>query len=84
MNNSLRVSLSVNRSCGTPRAMDIGTRSVVSPMTVTAAAAMILGDLVSKGNTSLVLFPLALGAGAIVASIVGSLFVKVGKDKKIK
>lgn len=50
---------------------------------VTASAAMILGDLISKGNTSMILFPLAIGAGAIVASIIGSFFVKTGKDKKI-
>ncbi len=50
---------------------------------VTAAAAMILGDLISGGSSSMTLFPLAIGAGAIVASITGALFVKTGKNKKI-
>lgn len=47
---------------------------------VTAAAAMILGELVSGGNSPMTIFPLAIGAGAIIASIIGSLFVKTGKN----
>lgn len=49
---------------------------------VTAVAAMLLGHLVF-GTEEAVLFPLALGAIAIVASIIGSLFVKIGPKKNI-
>ncbi len=42
---------------------------------VTTVATIILGQTVN--------FPLAIGAGAIVASIIGTFFVKPGKDKKI-
>jgi K(+)-stimulated pyrophosphate-energized sodium pump len=50
---------------------------------VTAVAAIILGELVLKGSSTAVSFPLMIGAGAIVASIIGTFFVKPGKDKKI-
>lgn len=49
---------------------------------VTAVAAMLLGHLMF-GTEEAVLFPLALGAVSIVASIVGSLFVKIGKKQNI-
>lgn len=50
---------------------------------VTSVAAMVLGSLVFVGNENAVLYPLALGAIAIVASILGSLFIKIGKDENI-
>ena len=50
---------------------------------VTSVAAMLLAALTFTGNETVVLYPLALGAVAIVASIVGTLFIKIGKDKNI-
>ena len=50
---------------------------------VTCVAAMLLAALTFTGNETVVLYPLALGAVAIVASIVGTLFIKIGKDKNI-
>ncbi len=50
---------------------------------VTAVAAIILGELVLKGSAAAVSFPLAIGAGAIIASIIGVMFVKPGPDNKI-
>jgi K(+)-stimulated pyrophosphate-energized sodium pump len=50
---------------------------------VTAVAAILLGEIIFKGNAAAVSFPLAIGAGAILASIIGTLFVSPGKDKKI-
>jgi K(+)-stimulated pyrophosphate-energized sodium pump len=50
---------------------------------VTAVATMLLGNLVLNGSTLAVSLPLAIGAAAIIASIVGVFFVKPGKDKKI-
>ncbi len=50
---------------------------------VTAVASMLLGSSVFAGNPSAFYFPLAIGASAIFASIIGTLFVKVGKDKAI-
>ena len=48
---------------------------------VTAIAAMILGGLVFKGNENAIIYPLALGSIAIVASIVGTFFVRlIGKN----
>lgn len=49
---------------------------------VTAVAAMLLGTLVF-GNDSSVLYPLALGGISIIASIIGTFFVKIGKSKNI-
>ena len=50
---------------------------------VTAIATMLLGSTVFQGNPNAFYFPLAIGASAILASIIGTLFVKVGKNKKI-
>ncbi len=45
---------------------------------VTAIAAMLLGSLLFPGQIRFVLFPLILGAISIVATIVGTLFVRLG------
>ena len=50
---------------------------------VTAVAAIILGEIILKGSQAAISFPLAIGAGAIVASIIGTFFVRPGKDRKI-
>lgn len=44
---------------------------------ITAVAAMILGNIIFPGNSNVLIFPLLLGAVSIVASIVGSWFVRV-------
>jgi K(+)-stimulated pyrophosphate-energized sodium pump len=50
---------------------------------VTTVAAMLLGHLVlGKTLETATTFPLVLGAVSIVASIVGTLFVRMGKDGK--
>ena len=49
---------------------------------ITAVAAMILGDLAFRGNQTVLIYPLLIGAISIVTSIVGTWFVKV-KGKKI-
>src|SRR3989338_3190369 len=53
---------------------------------VTAIAAMLLGHLLFEGSGAgdvFVLFPMVLGAVAIVASIVGIFFVRLGKSQNI-
>ena len=50
---------------------------------VTSIAAMILGYLTFPGNENIVIFPLVLGAVAIIASIIGIFFIKLGKKKNI-
>ncbi len=50
---------------------------------VTAVAVMLLGQLTLPGFTNALLYPLVVGATGIVASIIGTYFVKLGKDKKI-
>jgi len=49
---------------------------------VTLVAAMLLGSSIFVGNLNSFYFPLAIGGVGIIASIVGTLFVKVGKDKQ--
>lgn len=48
---------------------------------VTAIAAMLLGKLVFGGNINAVVFPLVLGGISIVASLLGSLFVRLSNEK---
>jgi K(+)-stimulated pyrophosphate-energized sodium pump len=50
---------------------------------VTAVATMILGALLFPRAEQFVLLPLILGAIALLASIVGSYFVKLGKNQSI-
>jgi len=51
---------------------------------VTTVAVMFLGSLFFVGGaTEAILFPLLLGAAAIVASIVGTWFVRVGKNGSV-
>jgi len=45
---------------------------------VTAVAAMLLGSLVLRGFENALIFPLALGGVSILASIVGTFFVRLG------
>ncbi len=49
---------------------------------VTAIAAMILGSLISV-NSQLIVLPLVLGAISILASIIGTFFVNLGKSQNI-
>lgn len=50
---------------------------------VTTIAAMILGDLVFNGSALAILLPLVLGGMAILASIVGTFFVRLGHSQYI-
>jgi len=55
---------------------------------VTATAVMLLGVLlyptqIEAGDLSSILYPLAMGAIAIIASIIGNFFVVLGKDNDI-
>lgn len=44
---------------------------------ITTVAAMILGDLIFKGNQAVLIYPLLIGAVSIVASIIATQFVKL-------
>lgn len=50
---------------------------------VTAVAAMLLASLTFKGNESAILYPLVLGGASIIASIIGTLFIRLGASKNI-
>ncbi len=50
---------------------------------VTAVAAMLLGSLIFKGMDNAILFPLALGGVSIIASILGTFFVRLGAKQNI-
>ncbi len=50
---------------------------------VTVVAAMLLGSLIFPNSISAILYPIALGAVAIIASIVATFFVKLPKNKSI-
>ena len=51
--------------------------------TVTIIAAMLLTNLIFPGNLSLLMLPFNIGALAIIASIIGLYFVRLGKSKDI-
>ena len=46
---------------------------------VTAIAAMLLGSLLFPGKVQYVLFPLILGAISIIATVIGTFFVRLGR-----
>lgn len=50
---------------------------------ITLIAAMLLASLELGDQTTAIYYPLVLGAGAIISSIIGSLFVKLGKNNAI-
>ncbi|MFH0912390.1 MAG: sodium-translocating pyrophosphatase [Patescibacteria group bacterium] len=50
---------------------------------VTVVAAMILGQLLYGADSIIVVYPLLLGGVSLLASIVGTWFVRLGKAKKI-
>jgi K(+)-stimulated pyrophosphate-energized sodium pump len=50
---------------------------------VTAVAAMLLGSLLFPKFSAAVVFPMALGAISIIASIIASFFVRLGESKYI-
>jgi len=50
---------------------------------VSAIAAMILGHLTFPGSETALLFPLTVGGVAVIASIIGIFFVRLGKSQNI-
>lgn len=50
---------------------------------VTSVAAMLLGLLTFGQNPDALIFPLVIGAMAIVASVIGTLFIRLGKNQSI-
>jgi K(+)-stimulated pyrophosphate-energized sodium pump len=50
---------------------------------VTAVATMLLGHLLLPNFTNAIFFPMVVGSAGIVASIIGTMFVSLGKDKQI-
>ncbi len=50
---------------------------------VTAIATMVLGGLLFVGNEKAVIYPLVLGGVSIIASILGTFFIRLGKNQNI-
>ncbi len=50
---------------------------------VTIVATMVLASIFFPANESMMIYPLAIGGGCIIASIVGTFFVRLGKSKNI-
>ena len=50
---------------------------------VTIVATMVLASIFFQDNASMMIYPLAIGGGCIIASIIGTFFVKLGKSKNI-
>ena len=50
---------------------------------VTLIASMLLGAIAFSGNQAAVSYPLILGGISIIASIIGTFFVKLGASQKI-
>jgi K(+)-stimulated pyrophosphate-energized sodium pump len=50
---------------------------------ITTIAAMLLGSLLFPGNTRVIVYPLILGGASIIASIIATFFIRLGKDKNV-
>ena len=50
---------------------------------ITAVGAMLLGSIIYGENAAIMIYPLVLGAAAIIASIIGTWFIKLGGSENI-
>jgi K(+)-stimulated pyrophosphate-energized sodium pump len=50
---------------------------------VTIVATMVLASIFFQNEASMMIYPLAIGGGCIIASIIGTFFVKLGNSKNI-
>ena len=50
---------------------------------VTIVATMVLASIFFQNNLNMMIYPLSIGGGCIIASIAGTFFVKLGKTKNI-
>ncbi len=50
---------------------------------ITALAAMVLGSLLYPSNEKIIIFPLVLGGISIIASILGTFFIRLGESKNV-
>jgi len=50
---------------------------------VTIVATMVLASIFFQNNLNMMVYPLSIGGGCIIASIAGTFFVKLGKSKNI-
>ncbi|MBO6488503.1 MAG: sodium-translocating pyrophosphatase [Pelagibacteraceae bacterium] len=50
---------------------------------VTIVATMVLASIFFQNNLNMMIYPLSIGGGCIIASIAGTFFVKLGKSKNI-
>ena len=50
---------------------------------VTIVATMVLSSIFFHGNANMMVYPLSIGGGCILTSILGTYFVRLGKDKNI-
>ena len=50
---------------------------------VTIVATMVLSSIFFVSNADMMIYPLAIGGGCIIASIIGTFFVRLGKSKNI-
>jgi K(+)-stimulated pyrophosphate-energized sodium pump len=50
---------------------------------VTIVATMVLSTIFFVGNTEMLIYPLAIGGSCLIASIVGTFFVRLGKSNNI-
>ena len=49
---------------------------------VTSVAAILLGSLIFPGSSAAILYPLAIGGAALIASVIGSWFMRIGAQSK--
>jgi K(+)-stimulated pyrophosphate-energized sodium pump len=50
---------------------------------VTIVATMVLSSIFFQGDTNMMIYPLTIGGGCILTSILGTYFVKLGKKKNV-
>ena len=51
---------------------------------VTIVATMVLSSIFFQGDMSMMIYPLTIGGACILTSILGTFFVKIGKDKNVR
>ena len=63
--------------------LQINLADLFETYAVTIVATMVLSSIFFVGDLNMMIYPLSIGGACILTSILGTFFVKLGKDKNV-